>query len=165
MSNPPLNPYDQPPAFDDFAPPADNAPKLVRLAVIFNYISGGLDIALALLGLGIGLVFLAAPELAPKNPDDPPAWVIAMVYLGVGSIAAILAVVKLIATRKLQVARPGAWGWGLTAGILGCAQFFCGSCCCLQVAAGVYTIVILCFENVRRYLASVPAPEPPFPPA
>jgi hypothetical protein len=162
MSNPvPPNPYDQPPVYDDFPAPADNAPALVRLAVIFNYISVGLDAAMSLLALGFGTLFSVAPEIAPKDPGDPPVWVIALLYLGVGSLAAIIAVVKLIATRKLQLARPGAWGWGLAAGIIGCVQL-CGlSCICLQTAAGIYTIVILCFENVRRHLASVSAQEPP----
>ncbi len=155
MSNlPPPYPGDQTPSFGFYEPPADNAAKLVRLAVIFNYVSVGLDGALFLAGLGIGAVIAAAPDLAPRNPGDPPTWLIAVIYLGVGLLACALGAVKFIATRKFHLRRPNAWGWGLTAGILGCAQLLCGSCCCLQVAAGVYTVVILCFDNVRQYLTS-----------
>ena len=64
------------------------------------------------------------------------------------------------AVNKLQLARPHAWGWALAAGIIGCTQLFCASCCCLQVAAGVYTVVILCLENVRRHLAAVQVQNP-----
>ena len=159
---PPSDPFGQPPPqpFDYYAPPPDNAAALIRLTVIFNYISVGLDACLSLIGLGFGTFFLVAPDMAPHDPGDPPAWVIGILYLVVGLLAAAFAIVKVIGTRKLQLARPHAWGWALAAGIIGCTQLFCASCCCLQVAAGVYTVVILCLENVRRHLAAVQVQNP-----
>jgi hypothetical protein len=62
--------------------------------------------------------------------------------------------VKLIGTRKLQRGGRGAWGWGLAVGIIGCCQLVCGSCLCLQVAPGIYTVVVMCFQNVRNHLQS-----------
>jgi len=37
-------------------------------------------------------------------------------------------------------------------GIVGCVQFVTGNCCCLQVAAGIYTLVIVSMQDVRSYL-------------
>jgi hypothetical protein len=150
---PPVNPYDQQPNIDYFPPVTENAEKLVRLAVIFNYISVGLDVA-GFLGFGIiGTLFFVAPDLFPRNAGDPPPALMGGLYAGMAVMMVVLGVVKAIGTRKLQKAGPGAWGWGLTAGIIGCAQLLCGSCCCLQVLPGIYTIVILCLQNVRQYLA------------
>jgi hypothetical protein len=154
MSNlPPENPNDQPPL--DFFPPAeDNAEKLVRLAVIFNYISVGLDVLTLLLLVVVGLVcFLAPDAVREQNPGGLPPALMGGIYLGLSPVTIVLGVIKAIGTRKLQTAATGAWGWGLTAGIIGCCQLFCASCCCLQVAAGVYSIVILSFQNVRQYVA------------
>ena len=155
MSNPPdPTPYDSPPIWDYQSPPQDNAAKLVRLAVIFNYISVGLDALLALGGIGFGILFSVLPDALPRNESDPPAWVLSLIYIGMGAMATVLGIVKLFGTRKLQTAAPNAWGWGLTTGIVGCAQFLCGSCCCLQVAAGIYTLVIINMQTVRHYLAT-----------
>jgi hypothetical protein len=155
MSNlPPVNPYDQPPPLDYFPPAEDNAEKLVRLAVIFNYISVGIDLVGVLLFAGFGSVVFIAPQiLGPQNPGDPPPQVIGGVYIGLAVVMMVYGIVKAIGTRKLQKAAPGAWGWGLAVGIIGCCQALCGSCCCLQAAPGIYTVVILCFQNVRHYLA------------
>ena len=152
---PPIEPPGQPPLFNHYSqPPSDRARRLIRLVVIFNYISVGLDVCGSLLGIGVGAFFLAFPDLAPKDPGDPPSFIIAGIYLTMGCLAAIYAIVKTIGTRKLHMGHPNAWAWGLTAGIIGCAQVLCGNCCCLQVAAGVYNIVVMCLEDVRHYLAS-----------
>jgi len=151
---PPSDPIGQPPPFDYYTPTQDNAPSLIRLAVIFNYISVGLDVCVCLIEFGFGTLFLVAPNMMSNNPGDLPPWILGIIYLVMGLLAAAYAIVKTIGTRKLQKNRPHAWGWGLAIGIIGCAQMFCASCCCLQVAAGVYTVVILSLQNVRNYLAS-----------
>jgi hypothetical protein len=151
---PPASPYDLPPPLDYFPPASDNAETLVRLAVIFNYISVGLDFAGFLCFGAIGVLFFVAPDaMGPHNAGDPPPQLVGGLYVGLAALMVIFGIVKFIGTRKLQTAGPGAWGWGLTAGIIGCIQLLCGSCCCLQVAPGIYTLVILCFQNVRNYLA------------
>jgi hypothetical protein len=155
MSNmPPTNPYGQPPGYEQFPPPEDNAPKLVRLAVIFNYISVGLDFVgfLGCLGLGVMILAMSDEMGRQQNPGDPPPQLIGGLYAGAGCMMAVLGVVKLIGARKISKGGPGAWGWGLTIGIIGAAQLVCGSCFCLQPAAGIYTIVIMCFQNVKTYL-------------
>lgn len=153
---PPYDPYGQQGPMDYYSPPPeDKAPKLIRLAVIFNYISAGLDAAASLMTLGLGLLVMIVPDMAPRNPGDPPAQVLGAIYVAIGCLMAGIATVKFIAMSKLRRASPQAWGWSLAAGIIGCAQVFFISCCCLQVAAGIYTVVILCLSNVKAHLAMI----------
>lgn len=146
----PPDPFGQSGPVDYFPRANDNAPTLVRLAVIFNYISAGLDICLVLFGAGLSALFLSGS--VPQNAGDPPPMFLGIVYLIIGLLALGIGIVKFIGTRRLSRGGQGAWGWGLALGIIGCAQFLLGSCICLQVAAGVYTIVIICFSNVKNHL-------------
>ena len=135
-----------------FPPAGNNAPALVRLAVIFNYVSAGLDLCLFLLGAGLSVLFLSG--VVPMDPGDPPPMLLGVIYIFVAVLALATAIIKFVGTRKVSRGGPGAWGWGLAVGILGCVQIVTGNCICLQVAAGVYTIVIVCFSDVKAYLAT-----------
>ncbi len=154
MSNPPSDPSPPTPPYDiHYLAPPDNASNLLRLTVIFNYIAAGLDALTCLLGIGVGIFFIIAGPTMEQKPGDPPPLLLGIIYLCIGVLAIGYAIVKIIAARKLSNAAPHAWGWGLAAGIVGCAQLLCGSCCFLQVGAGIYTVVILCFDNVKRELS------------
>jgi hypothetical protein len=151
---PPEYGYGSSPAPEQRGPAENNASKLVHLAVIFNYISVGVDGLGFLGGVGMGILILAmGPEIARQQPNDVSPALAAAVYVAAGCAMAVLGVVKLIAARKLQKGGPGAWGWGLAAGIMGCCEL-CPFCLCVQPAAGVYTVVILCFQKVKTYLDS-----------
>jgi hypothetical protein len=70
MSNlPPPLPQDPSQAFDYFPPEQDGAAKLVRLAVIFNYISAGVDFLGLLVFVALGALFLAQPNLLGQQPQ------------------------------------------------------------------------------------------------
>ncbi|HVS72826.1 MAG TPA: hypothetical protein VHQ47_16335 [Phycisphaerae bacterium] len=139
----------------------ESAPKLVRLAGTFNIIVAVLDI-LSALGLGTMIVLLATGIVPEAMLDSEPGMALggsrpplALFLVTWGCCAALeiaVAVVKLVGATKLLHTSRNAWGWGLATGIVGCGQFWCGLTCVLPMAAGIYTIVILCREDVRRYL-------------
>jgi hypothetical protein len=82
----------------------------------------------------------------------PPTWVLVALYGGMGIMSIAVGVLKLVGGLKLMRLRPGAWGWGLAAGIAGCPQVWCSLFCVMPLAVAIYTIVVLCRQDVRWYL-------------
>ena len=158
MSQPPPMPNDPfaPSSLNYFPPDSSRPAGLVRLAVIFNYITVALDILLALCLLGLSVLFTVGG--IPQNPGDPPPVLLAVIYGGMGLVTLGVIVFKFIALSKIKGRKGNAAGWGLALGIIGTIQFLTGSCLCLQVAAGVYTLVIMCRQDVKYYLSSPSQP-------
>jgi hypothetical protein len=158
----------EPGNYQEPASPYGNGPLLVKLAAIFNLIMAGLDAIYGLLLIGVS-VLLVVMGRAPAGgaemfrgasgeqlkPEE--ARIMAMVYGGMAVLALAVAVVKLIAGIKLLRRSHGAWGWGLTAGIVGCVQIWCSLFCILPLGVGIYTIIAMSMETTRRYLASARA--------
>jgi len=142
-----------------------NAAVLVKLAGIFNLVAAGLDAlcGLAMAGFVVLMVFIAAEASRPGAPAGPghggagtrpeEAWMVAGVYGGLAVLSLGVSVVKAIGGTKMLRHSPGAWGWGLAAGIVGCVQLWCSLACVVPMSAGIYTIIILCLDHVRRFLA------------
>ena len=84
------------------------------------------------------------------------AYFFLVIYGGEGALALGAAAVKFIGAVKLLRRARNAWGWGLAAGIVGCVELWCSLGCVIPLAVGIYTIIILCFEHVRRYMQIAP---------
>jgi len=140
-----------------------NAALLVRLAAIFLYVAAGLDFLYGLIQIAMAFVmpYLMRASTPPGEAPPPPHMdmIIVIMYAAIGVLCLLVCGLKLIAATKLLRVRRHAWGFGLAAGIVSCTQFWCSLFCVLPMGAGIYTIVILCLENVRRYLAVPPTVE------
>jgi hypothetical protein len=138
-----------------------NAPMLVKLAGIFALVSAGLSFigALYMAGMCIFMGYMAA-HVAPGAGPPPPPFPIAIFYVVYGAfgVAAIaVGVVKIIGGLKLLRGGKNTWGWALAAAIVGCVELmWCSLGCVLPLAAGIFTIIILCQEHVRAYLRARP---------
>ena len=137
---------------------------MLRLVAIFNFISAGIDLlyALAMIGVAIFIPVMIAQENARGVPagSSPPPALFAVIYGACAVLSAAVGTVKLIGARKILARGCNAWGWGLAMGICGCPQLWCGLFFVLPLAAGIFTIVIMCRQDVRTYLSN-PAPAPP----
>ncbi len=144
------------------------AERLVRLAGIFNVILAVLDMLAAL--VLVVIIVLLGNAVVPESVfyensgfaagGGPPPLPALLAVLGVEAALAVgVAVVKLIGGNKLLRTSRHAWGWGLAAGIVGCTQFWCSVACIVPLAGGIYTIWILCRQDVRRYLREEAAAE------
>jgi hypothetical protein len=125
-----------------------SAPTLVKLAAIFNFVMAGIDFVYGLC-LIVGTIIFA---VLPDDPGDPPHWIIATIMAAITVLPFAAASLKLTAGLKLIRFGKSAGGWGLAAGIFGCTQLWCSYFCVLPLACGVFTIVVVCLENVRAYL-------------
>jgi hypothetical protein len=141
----------------------DNASMLVRLSFIFFYIVGGIDfLAVPFFIVYIFLFPMMLHASGPGGAPPPPAavsYIVSATYGLCALISLLQGILKMIAATKLRRRSTGAWGWALAAGIAACLQLQCSFFCVLPLAAGVFTIVILCRENVRRYLREIPNPQ------
>ena len=147
-------------------PPWGNAPLLVRLAAIFAFVTVGSDVLHVLMAGAItgGWYYLlthwpvppaGAPAGAPVMPA-PPSMMIGWTYALMGVLSLLVIPFKLVGAVKLLRRGTNAWSWGLAAAVLECIALWQAAPCCvfvvLPLGAGVYTIIILCFAHVRRYL-------------
>ncbi len=160
MSEPSQEPYD---IYQDPSP-YGNAPLLVKLVGIFTIVVAGLDIiygvVMLMSGIFIGTGAMPIPAFevnpaggagAPAVPPPPLAffvWLLVFITL----IAVCAGIVKLIAGIKILRRRRSAWGWGLAVGIVGCLQLWCVYFCVVPLGVGIFTIVVMSLEGVRRYL-------------
>jgi hypothetical protein len=160
---------DQPPP-DPFLPDISYATvtgsregTLVRLAVIFNYIIAGADVLAALLQLAMmGLMYFVIQKggMGPPPPGPapglPPTFVI-LIYPVYALFALSAATVNFLSAQALRKRKPTAFGWTLASGIVNCfALLWCSLGCVLPLAAGIYSIVIMCLEPVRMHLQNGP---------
>ncbi|HEY4329957.1 MAG TPA: hypothetical protein VGN88_09485 [Phycisphaerae bacterium] len=135
--------------------PSGNAPMLVRLAGIFLLCSAGLDLMYLIYQVVITVIMGFTGSLSLGGaPGMPPVlsvmvWVSRILPIVLGLVAGTL---KTIGGIKLLLKGKHAWGLGLTGGIAASLEFWSCPCCFLSIAAGVYTIVILCLGHVRVYL-------------
>jgi hypothetical protein len=158
--------------------PGGNARLLVRLAGIFTLISAGIDLLHAAISIGMivimhfamsaaaaaaaapppgGAPAVAPPAAGPPPPVAPfPMTAYYFLYGTPGALSLITMIVLVIGGTKLLRMRKHAWGWGLAMGIVNCCQAWMVMGCCLlyigPLAAGIYTIVILCLPHVRGYV-------------
>jgi len=153
--------------------PFGNAALLLRLAVIFTFLSALFD----LLGtiVYVGLIFFmrnlgsristgtTSTTSAASMPSTFPMTMMLIEYAVFAGLAFVVGITKLIAGIKLHRLRAGAWGWGLAAGIVGCIELWCSLGCVIPLAAGVYTISILSFAHVRAYMLAPPDRRNSFP--
>lgn len=141
----------------------DNAPTLVRLASIFFYITGAIDFLAVPLFVAYVFFFPMFLRAGTRPGAAPPPALMAPIVSAAYGLCALVSllqgILKMIAATKLRRRSPGAWGWALAAGIAACLQLECSLFCVLPLANGVFTIVILCMESVRRYLREIPDPQ------
>ena len=136
-------------------PPTQNARTLVLLPHIFLFVSALLSLLNTLLRVGTLIYTYATKgELFPAGiPVGTTAFFYAMMFLP--PIASLIcSVVKAIGANQLRTRGKWAWGLGLTAAIISCIEFWSCPCCVLNMGAGIYSIVILCFPHVRAYLGT-----------
>jgi len=160
-----LNPENPAPADLDYqsTSPFGNAPTLLLLATIFNFVMAGLDFlyAIAMVGFTIFMYFMleriaAVPPPAGGSPGPPlPHW-FPLIYGAMAVPALGAAVVNLIAGLKLKRHSQGAWGWALAAAIVNCLQLWCNWGCVVPMANGIYSIIILCQPRVQAFLRARP---------
>jgi hypothetical protein len=142
--------------------PYSNAPTLVLLTVIFNFVLAGLDCLYALLmivgGIFMYVMFhkLAGMPTRPGAPP-PPEWV-PLVYLAIAPLVLGASIVNFLAAMKVKRHAPNAWGWGLAAAIVNCVQLWCSWLCIVPLANGIFSIVVLCQPKVQAFLRS-PLPQ------
>jgi hypothetical protein len=147
--------------------PESSAATLVLLAFIFNYSAGGLEMLYALFRI-LSIFITSAMFIIPKPAGTAPAFSFAgpAVMIAVDVAMFILSlgagVLKVAAAEGLRRRTHWAWPTALAAGIVGCVEIWCSCCMVITLAAGVYTIVILCLESVRTYLQQRP-PQTGFP--
>jgi hypothetical protein len=141
--------------------PYGNAPLLVKLAAIFNFISAGLDLLQAIAGVGTAIFMqYILTQIPPAKPGAPPLvlpspTMFYALYGTPGILSLLVLGFKIYAGVKLLRRSRHAWGWGLAAAIIGCAEIWALSPCCiglLHIGIGVYSLVILCLADVRLYL-------------
>ena len=166
MTNPAQPPPLPPPQLEYLSSSGyGKASVLINIAVILNYIAATVDALIFLGALSFSIfmgVFIASvpPTTGPAPPFPPAVFLIGMsIIFGIPILFA--AIIKFIAAHRLRKNAQYAWGLGLTAGITGCAEimFLCVSMSCffvfvawIPLGVGIYTLVVLCLENVRRYI-------------
>jgi hypothetical protein len=147
-----------PPAIDyQTPPPRDSAPTLVHLAAIFNFVAVFFDalyIMSRVLTLAVTGVALAMPPPGGAVGAGPPGfqWIVLAITILPMLLTLLIAGVKVAAGVQMLRRGRGAWILGLLAGIGGVTEFWTCFCWIFSIAAGAYTIAILCLPNVRTYL-------------
>ncbi len=140
------------------SPPGRNASLLLKLTMIFTYIVCGLHLMGGLLQTTLAIFMPYAmqvrpPAAAPGAPA-PPAALFAVIYGVLAFVALAAAIVNFIAADRLRKRQRGAFAWILASAIVNVAGiFWCSLGCVLPLAAGIFTIVVLCQEGVRKELA------------
>ena len=136
-------------------PSYGSAPTLVRVAMILLYVMAGLDL---FGGLGVAAAILLkffvyhAVPVGAGHPPPPDVWVRVVIDSGIAILCCLEGALLLVAATKLVRRSRNAWGLALAAAIVCCVQFQCSIFCVLPLGIGVYTIVVLVQESVRRYL-------------
>lgn len=163
---PPGTPPGQPPPFEinyQTPPATGNAALLVRLSAIFNFVSAGLDLMYLAYAVFFCLrlyytmgVAMHRPGAAGAAPPPPGFMTWMIVVRALPGLLSLLSI-PLKAIAALQLLRSGRLAWGLAAGIEGCLEVWTCFCFPLTLAAGVYTIIILCLQPVRIYLGHAAA--------
>ena len=127
----------------------------VKLAGIFALIVGGLSALWALL-MVLEVLLALAGEL-DTGPDAPPMEVMVLTFLGLLVFSAATAALQVTGGVKLLRRSKDARGWGIAAGIAGCASLW--NCCIypLCLAAGIYTLVVLLMKDVKTLFGARPA--------
>ena len=129
--------------------PYGNAPILVKLAGIFLLVIAGLDfiygVVIAIMGFAMGV------DVA-HDASPPPMALFVGIFGGLTLLSLSVCAVKITAGVKLLRRRYHAWGWGLAGGIICCMQLWCSYFCVIPMAAGIFTIIVLCQQSVIRYL-------------
>jgi hypothetical protein len=171
---PPPTPPDPPPPIDlayQTPPPFGKAPLLVKVTAILTLVSAGIDVlSVGMCAFLIGVIYFSLLK-TPSPPGTPPLLLMMSIVYGTPAVLCLLVVgFKTCGGVKLLRRGPRAWGWGLAAAIIGCAEIWTIYPCCapalLQIGIGVYSLIVLCNPNVRRYLrldsADIvpPAPNP-----
>lgn len=141
-----FNPYQSAPG--QYGAPPANSGKIQAPAIALIIVG-----ALGLLGSIYGVInaLIAAP---PVLPPDMPDFARQMMLNSIGPVAAaingvfvIVGIVILIG--GVQMLRLKSWGLSLTASILAMVNF--SSCCCiLGLPIGIWALVILLSEDVKR---------------
>jgi len=154
--------------------PYGNAPLLVRLAAIFTLVAAGTDllgtawsaVTLAIMYIATQFDTASGAAIPPRGPAPFPGpqavmWISLAIHGGAFLIGLLCTVVKTVAGIQLLRHSRRAWAWGLAAGILGSfplSSFLsCSLFCLLSLPAGIYTLVVMCLQHVRRFLADANA--------
>ncbi len=165
------SPSNYPPNYQATSP-YGNAPTMVRLAGIFNVIMGGINIVAALVYVGAaifmhlfltgrlsGVLGMPAPAMSPAGSTMPRMAGMPPEILMVG-LYVVYALLNLVAgtlelTAGIGILKRKPWVFGksiaaLSAGFL--VSFTCSLMCVLPIGNAVYTLVVICMENCRRYM-------------
>lgn len=131
-------------------PPYGSAPLLVRLAGIFLLVAAGLNFLNAI----YSGIMTAIQLLGPAHPPPPgfPRYLLPLMQIVPGVLSLLVGGAQVAGGVQLLRRGRNAWGFGLGAAIASMVEFWNCPCCLLYMAAGVYTVVILCQNNVRVYL-------------
>ena len=133
--------------------PSDKAAMMLRLAAIFLFVSGGLDlVAVAYQGLMLAMRINFVGVGVPRAPASWAHVLLTIIPIVECALSVVIMGLKVIGGLMLLRGNRHAWGWGLAAGIAGCVHFWSCPCCLASIADGTYTIVILCLPQVKAYL-------------
>ena len=136
--------------YGSYRPPAPPAGKAVVIApAIALLIVGILGFSAAVVNTAV--VLWGAPQ---RVPEDAPEWVRRFQEGSRGPIAAVVqslfVVLNLvIIIGAIQMMRIRSWGLALAASILAMIDLT-GCCCLMGFPVGIWSVIVLSLENVRR---------------
>lgn len=134
---------------------AARAPQLLRLAGTFNTVLGSLDVLGCLANAGVQVVTMTISHRRAIPVGTSAWWLNLAMTLALLGLSAINGAFELFAGVALLQKWRGFWTIALAAAIvelIPCLK----SCCFLNFACGLYTLIILCLPEVRAF--SVPSP-------
>ena len=121
----------------------------IKLVGIFSIVCGLLTVLPALYWV---LELCLLPWILEQDRSGTPAIVFVLVFAILLVLAAVTAIIQITAGVKILKRSPGARTWGIVSAIAGCIHI-CGCCVYpLTLAGGIYSLVILLGEKVRRHL-------------
>ena len=152
--------------------PYGNAPTQVKLAGVFNLIMGSINALAALLYLGVcafmylwlsgripamGSMAASGPATMPSIAGLKPEWFLSLFYVGYAILNLLSAGGGIAAGIAILRRWPSAFGLAIVAvATQFLASFTCSLLCVLPLGCAIYTLVILCMDQTRRYLRDIP---------
>lgn len=137
-----------PPSFVAFNPNQDSAARAVRGPAIFMLVLTGLNILTCLWGLIFGDVEAQLAEI-PNIPKEYMEALHKFAYLlGVPANIAGLTIALICLLGSIQMLKLRSYGLAFATAIL--MLIPCSNCCCcLNIGAGIWALVVLCKPDVK----------------
>ena len=121
---------------------------------------GAAGIAISLISPG-SIEEVKRPWPGSGEVDLDPA-VVRAIELGSGATTVLMASVAAFGAFQLLRRGRHAWGFGLAAAILLCTPCLWPCCCPVSAGIGIWAIVVLLADDVRRALSGEPSVPPAF---